>query len=202
MRITRENTLTALNLHLLVVVVLVIANLVLLTRLLLAWHTLHADNAAQVQQDLDELRTLQLQNRPLQDLPAKISGSSRDANRFYASRIPENYSSITAELGTLAQKDNVRLNGVQYLQAPAIHDLLEVRMAASLSGDYTSMMRFINGLERDRMFFVIQGLTFTGQQGGNVNLRLLLTTYLHGPGVDRAAPPAIHGIAPQNGEGQ
>jgi type IV pilus assembly protein PilO len=202
MKLTRENALTPLNLHIVLVVVLAVANLVLLTRLVLAWHTLHTDNAAQVEQDTARLRTLQLQNLPLRDLPQKISNSSHDANHFYDARIPSNYSSITAELGALAQKENVRLLGVQYLQAPAIRDLLEVRMAASLSGDYTPMMRFINGLERDKMFFVIDGVTFTGQQGGNVGLRLQLTTYLHGPGIERSAPPAIQGIAPQNGEGQ
>jgi hypothetical protein len=51
------------------------------------------------------------------------------------------------------------------------------------------MMRFINSLERDKMFLVIRGLTLTGQQGGIVNVRLRLTTYLHGADLDRMAPP-------------
>jgi len=42
------------------------------------------------------------------------------------------------------------------------------------------MMKFINDLERDKnhVFFIIDGVTFTGQQGGLVNLRLKLSTYL------------------------
>ena len=40
-------------------------------------------------------------------------------------------------------------------------------------------MNFINGLERDKSFYVINALTLTGQQEGKVNLRLRLTTYLH-----------------------
>ena len=39
-------------------------------------------------------------------------------------------------------------------------------------------MHFINGLERSKTFFLITGLTLTGQQGGLVNLRLRLITYL------------------------
>jgi type IV pilus assembly protein PilO len=52
-------------------------------------------------------------------------------------------------------------------------------MDASLSGEYAPLMHFINGLERSKTFFLINGLTLTGQQGGLVNLRLRLNTYLH-----------------------
>jgi hypothetical protein len=94
------------------------------------------------------------------------------------------------ELGEIAQKANVRLGRVQYALAPALKDTSEVRIDASVSGDYTAIMRFINSLERDKMFFVINRLTLTGQQGGLVNLRLLVTTYLHGSDADRLQPPA------------
>jgi hypothetical protein len=79
---------------------------------------------------------------------------------------------------------------VQYALAPALKDTSEVRIDASVSGDYTAIMRFINSLERDKMFFVINRLTLTGQQGGLVNLRLLVTTYLHGSDADRLQPAA------------
>jgi len=42
-------------------------------------------------------------------------------------------------------------------------------------------VQFINGLERDKMFFLIRGVTLTGQQSGTVGLRLGLTTYLRAP---------------------
>ena len=54
-------------------------------------------------------------------------------------------------------------------------------MDASLSGDYRPLVLFINGLERDKMFFLIDGVTLTGQQSGTVGLRLRLTTYLRAP---------------------
>ena len=38
------------------------------------------------------------------------------------------------------------------------------------------------------MFFVIDGLTLTGQQGGLVNLRLKVTTYLRGSDVEHLQP--------------
>ena len=60
-------------------------------------------------------------------------------------------------------------------------------MDASLSGEYPGLMRFINGLERDKNFFLISGLTLTGQQGGVVNLRMRVITYLRA--ADAAAIP-------------
>ena len=54
-------------------------------------------------------------------------------------------------------------------------------MDASLSGDYRPLVLFINSLERDKMFFLIDGVSLTGQQSGTVGLRLRLTTYLRPP---------------------
>ncbi len=51
-------------------------------------------------------------------------------------------------------------------------------MDAGISGDYPSIMRFINSLERDQIFFIIRAMSLTGQQGGLVNLRLRVSTWL------------------------
>jgi hypothetical protein len=87
---------------------------------------------------------------------------------------------VATELGDLEIKHQVRMMGAHYALAPAIEGLREVRIDANLSGDYTPLMQFINDLERDKndVFFIINGITLTGQQGGLVNLRLRMTTYL------------------------
>ena len=51
-------------------------------------------------------------------------------------------------------------------------------MDAGISGEYPQIMRFVNSLERDRTFFVIRAMSLTGQQGGLVNLRLRVSTWL------------------------
>ena len=79
----------------------------------------------------------------------------------------------------------MKLIRVQYAYAPVLAgtagELTEARMDASLSGDYRPLVLFINALERDKMFFLINGVTLTGQQSGTVGLRLRLTTYLRSP---------------------
>jgi hypothetical protein len=51
-------------------------------------------------------------------------------------------------------------------------------MEAGVSGDYTAIMRFINGLERSQTFFIVRAMNLSGQQSGAVNLRLQVSTWL------------------------
>jgi type IV pilus assembly protein PilO len=84
----------------------------------------------------------------------------------------------------LTKKQGVRLTRSQDIYPPVLvgsaGELTEMRIDASLSGDYRPLVQFINSLERDKMFFLIDTVTLTGQQSGTVNLRLHLKTYLRG----------------------
>jgi hypothetical protein len=201
MNLRRENIFTLLNLHLLLVVVLGITNIVLLTRLVLAWHTLHTDSTEQIEADRANLRTLALQTAPLRGLPDKVQLSEKQAVAFYEKRMPANYSTISAELFDLEQKEHVRKSHLAYIPKSALPGLVEVGLDVSVAGEYAPIMRYINDLERDKVFFLVRGLTLTGQQGGNVAVRLRLTTYIHADNADQLAPPPEEGTpaAPANG---
>jgi Tfp pilus assembly protein PilO len=182
------NVFSLLNLHIAGVGLLAILNIVLLARLGFAWRDLGSARQDQLQQEQVRLAQLQAQAVRLNGLPLKVEQSRKDADKFYAQRIPADYSSILSDLGTLAAKNNIRLTRAGYTQTAAIEGLAELRIDASLAGEYTGVMRFINGLERDKTFFVINALTLTGQQGGLVNLRLRLTTYLHAADASKLPP--------------
>ncbi len=194
MKLTRENLLTFLNAHLLVVLILAAANIVLFTRLALAWNTLRTDSTEQIQQYQANLKTLELQTAPLRGLPVKVETSQKDATAFYGRRMPSNYSSISAELVQLADQNHVRQAHLTYTPTPALPGLVRVALDASLTGEYAPIMRYINGVERSKLFFVINGLTFAGQQGGNVNVRLKMTTYIHAANAESQTPPAEEGV--------
>ena len=49
---------------------------------------------------------------------------------------------------------------------------------ADLIGNYASLARFINALERDQMFFIINSVTLGGETQGPVKLNVKLETYL------------------------
>jgi type IV pilus assembly protein PilO len=188
MKPLRNKLISLLNLHFAGVALLLILNLVLAVRLFLAWSTLRSASADQLQQRQTAYRALQLEMTPLRGLPQKVTLSRTQAGEFYTARFPAAYSTISATINDLASKNSVRLTNLAYTPTPAIAGLAEVRMDASLSGEYAPMMHFINGLERSKTFFLINGLTLTGQQGGLVNLRLKLNTYLHANDLNQLVP--------------
>ena len=183
-----RSLISLLNLHFAGVALLLILNLVLAVRLFLAWSTLHSASADQLSQQQTALRALQLEMSPLKGLPQKVDVSRTKANEFFGARFPAAYSTISATIYDLASKNSVHVTNLAYTPARAPEGLVELRMDASLTGEYAPLMHFINGLERSKTFFLISGLTLTGQQGGMVNLRLRLNTYLHASNSNQLVP--------------
>jgi Tfp pilus assembly protein PilO len=137
-----------------------------------------------------QLKALDLQTAPLRGLDKRVADSRAQMQAFYQKRIPPSYSSIATRIGELALKGPVRLSRVQYTQGPPGSDFTEISMDASITGGYPQIMRFVNGVERDQTFFVIRGMQLTGQQGGLVNLRLKVSTWL------RPADAVASGLPP------
>ncbi len=191
--------LTALNLHWAGVGLLALVNLYLLIHLGVLWSEVRGQSADALAAQRMQLMTAEQLAKPLEGLDAKLKTANIKADRFYAERLPVSYSEIATQLGVLKKEDNVRLAGANYSQEPVLDvssmgPLTEVRIDARLSGDYIGLVRFLNGLERDKVFFVINGVTLTGQESGKVNLRIKLTTYMRGLSSDeeaaRASTPA------------
>lgn len=184
--------------HLAAVGVLIVVCLVLLVRLGIAWSESSRAQQDRIAEQRAALKAAQLQTAPLRGIEALVMRASNASNGFYDQRIPGTYSAIAGELGKLASAENVKLTRVQYTQAAPVEGLVEIRIDASLSGDYAPLVRMISALERDKIFFLINGLTLTGQQSGAVNLRMRVSTYLR-PGATNDVPLSS---APTTTEGQ
>ncbi len=169
------------NIYYSIVAVLGAIVLYLLAQMGLAWKAAHSGDAKAISQQTIAMKSAEIAKKPLEGLDTKLADATTEADHFYAKRLPVAYSDVLAELGVLTKKEGVKLTRVQYAQAPVLEagkTLTEVRMDASLNGDYRPLVLFMNALERDNMFFLISGVTLTGQQSGMVGLRLRLTTYL------------------------
>jgi type IV pilus assembly protein PilO len=177
--------LTLLNLHFAGVILLGLVNLYLLANMAFAWRQASSQNEAALADQTVAMKTAEIAKKPLEGLDEKLTQATKDSDSFSKRRLPFAYSQVAAELGALTKKQGVKLTRVQYAEAPVLSGtagaVTEVRMDASLSGDYRPLVLFINSLERDKMFFMIQALTLTGQQSGTVGLRLRLTSYLRAP---------------------
>jgi type IV pilus assembly protein PilO len=176
---------TLLNLHIAGAVVLGLVNLYLLIHMAFAWRAANTDNEAAMADQTIAMKTADIARQPLEGLDEKLAQATKDADKFYAQRLPFANSEVLSELGMLAKKQSVKLTRGQYAYAPVLAgtagELTEARMDVSLSGDYRPLVLFVNSLERDKMFFLITGVTLTGQQSGTVGLRLRLTTFLRSP---------------------
>jgi hypothetical protein len=120
---------------------------------------------------------------PTRGMDQKLTQASHDITGFYDTRFPAQYSTVTEELGKVATDNGVHLSGVKYDEKDApIEGIRRLNMELTLSGDYLQEVKFINALERDKMFFLIDGIAL-GEQQGNVRLQLKLETYLRGGAV-------------------
>jgi Tfp pilus assembly protein PilO len=165
-------------------------------RLGLDWAVMDSHSSEVLAGKQIQLRALELQTAPLRGLDQRVQKTRKQLDDFYQKRIPPNYSSIDARIVELQVASGVRLTRVQYTQGAAGPGLTEISMDASISGDYPAIMRFVNSLERDPMFFIIRAMALTGQQGGLVNLRLRVSTWLRPADVPSGLPTTPADNAP------
>jgi type IV pilus assembly protein PilO len=147
-------------------------------RLGLDWAATNGRSTDALAEKQMELKSKEIQTAPLRGLDKRVEAARLAREDFFDKRIPPNYSTISERVGELSVKTGVRMSRLQYTQNPPGADLTEISLDAGISGSYPQIMHFINSLERDQTFFVIRTMALTGQQGGLVNLRLRVSTWL------------------------
>ena len=126
-----------------------------------------------------ELNTKTRQVAPLENLPHKVVLASRQISDFYRRRFPTNESEIPTELGKLASPSGVTIEQVRYkVKEEGAGRLIPVEIEADLAGNYTNLAKFINAVERDEMFFIINSVSLGGDPQGPIKLSVKLETYL------------------------
>jgi type IV pilus assembly protein PilO len=166
----------------------------LILRLGYAWTVSDTPAIRTLDSKKSQLEALTQETLPLRGLDQRVATTRARIQAFYDERIPANYSLLATRIAELETRSGVRLSHLSYTQGAPGTDLTEISMEASVSGEYPQMMRFVNGLERDQIFFVIRAMSLNGQQSGQANLRLRVSTWLH------AADAAASGL-PMTGSG-
>jgi type IV pilus assembly protein PilO len=174
----RERLASPLTRHFIAAALLLLLVIGLTVRMGLDWAATHGSSAdAQTNMQV-QLKTLELETAPFRGLEGRIEDARGQSEAFLSKRIAPSYSAIAARVGDLQVKAGARLSRIQYSQGQAGPYLTEISMDASISGDYPQIMRFVNALEHDQTYFVIRGMALAGQQGGQVNLRLIVSSWL------------------------
>jgi hypothetical protein len=129
-----------------------------------------------------ELATRMAEVKPLDGIEGKIVSARQEVADFSEHRLPTSYADISDTLGKLAAQTGVTLATGQYKSEPVELDAMNrITITASVLGSYTSNVRFINAVEREKTLFLINDVSLGGQQGNNVSLQIAMETYLRPP---------------------
>ena len=130
---------------------------------------------------------------PPKTVGERVSEAREQIAHFNEDRFPNSSAAIFETLGKVANENHVRLNQASYKATDPKTDsdrtpeteiplpgLRQVEIEANLSGNYVQVMKFINALERDKTFFIVDSVSLADQNAGNVRLLIHIETYLRG----------------------
>lgn len=143
-------------------------------------HTPQQELASQNQQ-LEVLRADIKRGESIRQLTPAIQ---RDCERFEQSLLPvsNGYSSVSAELDSVAKKAGARIEGRSFKQKEIPkRNLQEVNIDLLLNGEYTAVVRFLNGLQRSKNLYEVDGLALasdTTQQNQGANGPIRVTVHM------------------------
>jgi Tfp pilus assembly protein PilO len=109
----------------------------------------------------------------------------RDCDRFEQSLLPvsSGYSSVSAELDSIAKKAGAQIESRDFKQKEIPNrGLEEVAMDITVNGEYTSIVKFLNGLQRSENLYAVDGLALASDsqnQGGTgpIKVSVHMKTY-------------------------
>lgn len=160
------------------IVVLLVVDIAAFAFLLSPWGRSPAQRADEYTRARAERQQKMRDAQPLTGMPQKLKRAETDADVLLRSRLPEQSSQVSNEIGKLASANHVKLAQATYetkdSELPGVERLL---VKASLSADYLNLVRFINALEREKMLMVIDSLKLNEQQGGGVKVDLVMEAF-------------------------
>jgi len=140
---------------------------------------------SQLPSEFDALHK-QVQNKKVvvvqpQTVDQRVKEAREQIAHFYEDRFPDGSAAIFETLGKVANENHVKLNQATYnVTEGDLPGLRQVVINAGLNGNYVEAMKFINALEREKTFFIVDSVSLGDQQGGNVRLNIRIETYMKG----------------------
>lgn len=105
-----------------------------------------------------------------------------DLKHLYVEDVPARWSEISQHMEKLFQANGVSAPGISYEIATNDKNMLpgiqEVKINTTVTGDYSKVAGFINALEQDKLFFIINRISLNSQEAGSVSLSITVDTFL------------------------
>jgi Tfp pilus assembly protein PilO len=117
-----------------------------------------------------------------QRIQEELPAVEKQCDVFLKQQLPSakgGYSAVVDNLGAVAHAAGLQAENVSFRQHDADkRGIILVEVAATVNGDYSSVIRFIDGLEHSNNFYVLDELSLAaGGATGNLKLNLRLRTY-------------------------
>ena len=136
-----------------------------------------ASSAVSPQQELAaqaaQLKLLRADVERAREIQKNFPNSKADCVRFENSLPPSSsgYSGISADLEEVSHQAGLQIATLTFHSTEvAGRGMTELSMDASVSGNYQSVVRFLNGLQRSQIHYVVDELKLASERNGTENL--------------------------------
>lgn len=132
-----------------------------------------------------QLKVLRGDIKSAEYIKDNMPATKKDCDKFESS-LPSastGYSLVTSELYDTAKKSGLQIVSLDFKQKEVENrGMAEVNMEAAISGDYASVVHFVNGLQRSQRLYIIDSLalgsdTQNKAPTGSIRVDLHLRTY-------------------------
>jgi len=112
---------------------------------------------------------------------SSIPQAGKECDTFYRQSFLDaatGYSQIESDLTSIAAQAGVRTSGLSFRRTE-IKDrgVTEISINTSVDADYPAVVRFVNGIERSKNFYLLDSLGLATAVTGGIKLDLQLHTY-------------------------
>lgn len=171
-------------------IILAALAMLIIADIVLAVYTFRQNASQQTPQQVlaREYRELELQRADIKratSIRQRIPTIQKGFDQFEASLLPasKGYSSLASEIGSIAGKAGVKVDDVHFHQKEVpTRGLSEVEIESTISGEYASVVRFLNGLQRSQNVYAVESLSLAQgdsaqNPSGIIRVNLHMKTY-------------------------
>jgi type IV pilus assembly protein PilO len=152
-----------------------------------SWHLSNAPNTPLQQIDLEKrkLKIFRADVEAAEKSEADFPATVKDCDKFEANlpQATSASSTISAELGDISKKAGVQLADIKF------HDdqiegrnITQREMDANITGEYTNVVKFLNGLQKSPNYYVVDSLDLATEASSPnlIRVKVHMRTYFHG----------------------
>jgi type IV pilus assembly protein PilO len=152
-----------------------------------SWNLASTPRASQRQfdQETKQLELFRADIKRAQEIKNDVPkiGTAWDSFELKFPPASSGYSTVTSDLGAIAKSAGVQVESVGFKQKEISgRGLTEVSIEAAVSGDYSNVVRFVNGIQRSPRVYALDTLALANQAQGQgpsnvIKVAMHLKTY-------------------------